>query len=476
MKKIVIIGAGVTGLCAGIFALKKGYQVSIYEKNNFAGGCCTGWIRDNMYIDNCMHWLTGTNQTTKTFKLWKKVGALSETSNLYQSDYFYKSIYNKDEITLSKDLDKFKNDLLALSIEDKKEINKLIETIKDLSNSHQNTKLCNKMFNTPLAYFNSYMRYRHLSLDDLAKKFKHPLIRKMFTDYLPKEYCALALIYAYATFVSGNGKIYSEGSKAFANNILDEYIKLGGFIHFESTLTKLHLNKDRIIGIEINNKDNIMADEFIYTGDPNFLFANLLPDNYIPKELKNKYNDPRTYPLYSSFHVAYAVDKKQCHFKDSIIFEIKETKIGQSHIHRLHLRDYSYLYHNDNKTVIQAFIPQTMEDYQYFESLYKNNPDEYEKKKNYLAKKIKDIIIEQYPEFKQSITILDCWTPFTYNQYFNSYYGSYMGFTFTKKASIKHIPYKLKNIKNFFLLSYWQKLSGGLPVGLELGYEISKML
>ena len=58
MKKIIIIGAGITGLCSGIFLLKKGFEVSIYEKNDFAGGCCTGWGRDGYYIDNCMHWLT----------------------------------------------------------------------------------------------------------------------------------------------------------------------------------------------------------------------------------------------------------------------------------------------------------------------------------------------------------------------------------------------------------------------------------
>ena len=34
MKKVIIIGAGVTGLSAGIHALLKGHEVSIYEKND----------------------------------------------------------------------------------------------------------------------------------------------------------------------------------------------------------------------------------------------------------------------------------------------------------------------------------------------------------------------------------------------------------------------------------------------------------
>lgn len=83
-KSLLVIGAGITGLSTGIHALLKGYNVEIFEKNDFPGGCCTGWFREGYYIDNCMHWLTGTNQHTKGFKLWKKLGAISETSNLYQ--------------------------------------------------------------------------------------------------------------------------------------------------------------------------------------------------------------------------------------------------------------------------------------------------------------------------------------------------------------------------------------------------------
>ena len=51
-----------------------------------------------------------------------------------------------------------------------------------------------------------------------------------------------------------------------------------------------------------------------------------------------------------------------------------------------------------------------------------------------------------------------------------------MGFTFTKKSNIKDIPVKLKNLKNFYLLTYWQKICGGLPIGLELGNSVSKII
>ena len=38
MKKVVIIGGGVSGLSAGIYAQQMGYETEIYEKNPMVGG------------------------------------------------------------------------------------------------------------------------------------------------------------------------------------------------------------------------------------------------------------------------------------------------------------------------------------------------------------------------------------------------------------------------------------------------------
>lgn len=52
MKKVVIIGGGISGLSAGIYAQQMGYQTEIYEKNPMVGGECTGWNRQGYHIDN----------------------------------------------------------------------------------------------------------------------------------------------------------------------------------------------------------------------------------------------------------------------------------------------------------------------------------------------------------------------------------------------------------------------------------------
>lgn len=474
-KKLIIVGAGITGLSAGIHALLKGFKVQIYEKNNFPGGCCTGWERDDYYIDNCMHWLTGTNQHTKYFKLWKTLGAISETSNLYQGKYFYKSTYDNNEISLLTNTKQVREDMIRLSPPDLKEINRFIDTVDNLIKANQHTNFLNSHLNTAKSYLKGYLYYHKLSLAELAKKFKHPLLKKLFTDYLPGDYSALSLVVAYATFASGNGKVYAKGSKEFANNIANKFISLGGEIFYNSNVTKIEILGDTFKSITVNNQ-KIEGDYLIYAADPVYLFNNLIDNKYMPDSLRKKLENKTDNKIVSSFHVAYLIDQNVTSFIDSTIFEIPSTIVGKNEITRLLIKDYSYLYNNKEKKVCQIFIVQNMEDIEYWNTLYKSNPEEYKKVKQDTVDKLTNEVMNKFDNLKDRIKIIDSWTPVTYNNYYNSYYGSYMGFVFKKNASLKKMSPKIKDIKNMYFASYWQYHMGGLPVAAKLGKEVVKFL
>lgn len=474
-KKLIIVGAGITGMSTAIHALKKGYDVEVYEKNDFPGGCSTGWQREGYYIDNCMHWLTGTNQHTKGFKLWKKLGAIDETSNLYQGEYFYKSTYENDEISLYVDTKKVKEDMIRLSPVDCDEINKFIKTVNYLIKTNKKDNIIFSSLNTIRAYLKAYISYYDLSLGELAKKFHHPLLQKLFTDYFPKEYSSLALLCAYATFASGNGKVYVNGSKQFALNIANEVNKLGGKIFYNSNVQKIEISNDSFKYIIVNDK-KISGDFLIYTADAHYLFNKLIDSDYMPSPLKKKFEDKTNNKIVSSFHVAMLIDKDIDFVKEAMIIEIPLTKVGKNEINRLLIKDYSYLYQDKDKKVIQFFIVQDMKDIEYWEELYKKDKDEYNKTKENIATNLKNIVIEKYPSLKEHIKIIDSWTPMTYINYFNSYYGSYMGFVFPKNGSLKSLSPRIKGIKNMLFATYWQTYTGGLPIAARLGESVTRYI
>ena len=74
-KKIIIIGAGISGLSTGIFGQKNGYTTEIFEKNPVAGGLCRCWNRKGFNIDGCIHWLTGVKPDSPIRRLWDELEA-----------------------------------------------------------------------------------------------------------------------------------------------------------------------------------------------------------------------------------------------------------------------------------------------------------------------------------------------------------------------------------------------------------------
>ena len=127
--KILIIGAGVSGLSAGIYARLQGHEAIVCERHNLAGGNLTGWDREGYHIDNCIHWLTGTNPASKGYKTREELGALGNVE-IFQGDSLYTCEYEGETLSLSKDIRKLENDMLTISPEDEKEIRSFIRAVK----------------------------------------------------------------------------------------------------------------------------------------------------------------------------------------------------------------------------------------------------------------------------------------------------------------------------------------------------------
>ncbi len=72
-KKVIIIGAGISGLCAGSYLQMNGYDTEIFELHNVSGGLCTAWERKGYTFDFCIHWLVGSTPSDNFHSLWNEL-------------------------------------------------------------------------------------------------------------------------------------------------------------------------------------------------------------------------------------------------------------------------------------------------------------------------------------------------------------------------------------------------------------------
>ncbi len=483
-KKVIVVGGGIAGLSAGIYALKAGFDVEIFEKNPVPGGECMGWNRKGYHIDNCIHWLTGTNPKDGLFNVWKTVGAIDENTEYADTDRFYSSRLDGKEVSLWNDLEKTERELIEAAPGDEEEIRKFIQHVEyaksciipskkpmDMMGVKDYIEMGKDMADMPKVM----KEYGKINCGDLAKRFKTPVMRKLMSDYLPADYTAYSFLVSYATMASGNGNIPLRGSLAMTLRIVDKFKTMGGVLHTNTPVKRIVIDGKKATGIELADGQVIKADEVITAVDTDFLYGHLIDKRYMPKELKKAYENRKAYPVTSGFQVAYAIDS-DFSGKDTIFFNCESLKIGNNLFDRMSVKAYAYdtSFAPEGKTVLQANIVQSDEDYLYWDSLSK---EEYKAKKEELAGELTKRIIKEFPELEGRMELLDCWTPLTYNRYCNAYHGSYMGFVTTVGNRQMRFKGIVKGIDHLFVAGQWVMSPGGLPIAVISGkFAVQRIL
>ena len=128
MGGIVIIGGGVAGLSAGVYARLNGFDAAIYEMGASPGGNLSAWDRGGYRIDNCVHWLTGTNPAADNYKMWRDLGVLD--GGVVQNKTLYTCEYGGWRLSLGCDLEKLRRDMLDISPADRAETERLIRAVR----------------------------------------------------------------------------------------------------------------------------------------------------------------------------------------------------------------------------------------------------------------------------------------------------------------------------------------------------------
>ena len=216
-KTIIIIGAGVGGLSAGIYAEQNGFNAVILEKNPNIGGLCTGWTRKGFEIDGCIHWLTGTNPNNCLYEMWRNVGAFKGEEDIYNPESWGSFEFDGHKVILWADTERAEKEWIEISPEDTKQIKKFFKLVRDVASvqlplqapiSMLPAKIMFKLVTSVIKVLPNYLGAMSMSSEQYAKKFKHPALKNAIIHAQPGPGNLYSMIYSYATIVNKDGKLY----------------------------------------------------------------------------------------------------------------------------------------------------------------------------------------------------------------------------------------------------------------------------
>ncbi|SHN59391.1 phytoene desaturase family protein [Desulfitobacterium chlororespirans] len=481
MAKLVIIGGGIAGLSAGIFAQKNGFASMILEKNHVLGGECTGWDRQGYHIDGCIHWLVGTKKGTPIHELWTSVGALDGVEIYHQESFLTFEHASGAAVHLYRDLERLKSSWLELSPQDAEAIDDFCQAIeqlqsyeipvekpRDLLGPLEKVKLMMAMKDAGLIM----RKFGKMSLKEYAKTFKHPALRETLASFLPDGYSASSVFFALAAFTKGQASIPYGGSKKFAQRMAERYLSLGGRIETSCEAIGLHKEGSKVSGVICSNGQTFAADYFIAACDAHVLYERLLKGKYPDPDFQKRYNNPTDYPLGSEIHIAIGYEGTMEEIPRTLRFPVAPFKVNETTIDYLTITHYSYEpdFAPAGCTLLICSINQFPADYDQWHALAED-PGSYRREKSRVGEEVIRAIAMRFPQMQGKLSLLDVATPKTFERYCNAYRGAFMSFLPTVSGTMMSHTGRIKGLQNLFLSGQWLQPPGGLPVALITGKD-----
>ncbi len=480
-KKVVVIGGGIAGLSAGIYALKNGFAVDLYEKNSVPGGECTGWDRQGYHIDNCIHWLTGCRGEDELNQIWRDLGALDDGVSIYREPYFYRLIMDGNTLHFWSDTERARREFMDLAPEDEDEINRFFDCVKyaecvrvpcEKSLAEMNP-IEYLRFGMTMAGMGRVIReYGEDSVDDLAGHFRNPHVREMMRCYMNGSYKAVALLSSYGFYSSGTAGIPMGGSVGMVRRIAARFEAMGGKLHMGMAAKHIEIRDHLAQTVTFSDGSAVSCDAVICAADTAVTFGGLIAADHMDRKLRKMYETPGGYKTASGFQAAFGIiGDADCGVESgSTVFSCDRFRVGRQEPGHMGMRVYDYdpdLFPADRR-VIQCNILQDAEDYEYWRQLY-GDRERYQAEKHRIAEEMRSRLEKNFPLLKDRLILLDSYSPMTFTKWCGAYKGAYMSFFEQKGHKSLTVKNRVRGLRNVFLASQWLSTNGGLPMAVTSG-------
>lgn len=497
-KKIVIIGAGIAGLSAGVYGRMNGFNTEIFEMHNQPGGLCTAWKRKGFTFDGCIHWLTGSGPKDSFYQLWNELGAINGRPFIDHDIFQSYTDAEGRTFNLYTQADQLEAHMLELSPADRSLTTEFCGWIRKFSKFgmpmdkafelYGFTDMV-KMILRMSPFMKDMNRMNQLSIGEFAGRFQDPLIREALGIIFGlSTYPLFSLVVTLSLLHNRAGGYPVGGSLEFAKSIEKKFTGLGGVVHYGKKVDKILVTADpltgdgvsgtRASGIRLEDGTEISADYVISAADLKTTTHRMLEGKFIEPQHEELFN---TVPLApSSVQVFFGLNKKFTRNEVSasyIFLTDKPLQVGNETYTRITERNYNYdpTLAPDGKSVVSSMF--VVNDFAYWEGL-RNDKAIYQAEKDRIIETVSGVFEKRYPGFTSAIETADVVTPMTYVRYTGVYKGTYMTWILSGDniKKFRMVKKTLPGLKNFWLSGMWVMPPGGVPTGAKTSRDIIQLI
>jgi len=485
-KKVNIIGGGVAGLSAGIFAKLNGFDTTIFESNPTAGGACTSWDKEGFYVNGSIHWVVGSEPGIDFYDMWSDLGVVpSNTFHNHKSFLVCKNIEGVD-VNFYLDPVKLKRHLLEISPQDAGLISEFIEGIRIMAIANLPMERAFELLHawdwskTFIGHFPEVQilgKFNQLSIRDFAKKLKSSILKKAFESFWSPDMSMGFFLIHMGYAISGITGYPLGGSGKFIESMVKRYIDLGGKFMFNQKVSTILLKKNKAVGIQTSDELKYLSDYVISACDGHTVIFKMLKGRFVDESTKNAYRYLKAYPslVYFSAGVKRKFDKLGSSIIGINLPLTKPLKVGNFIHERVSFQIYNFdpTLSPEGKTLITAMLDT---DYDFWKNILIESKEKYNNEKDRVNHELILSLEKEFPGISDQVEFLDSSTPITYERWTGNHKGSYEGWLPTPKAAKSKISTHFEDLGNFYMSGHWVIPGGGLPSAAYSGKETIQLI
>jgi len=296
-KQAIIIGSGVGGIATAANLAKRGYEVTIFEKNAFPGGRCGSYEKEGHRFDIGATFLMMPGIYRETFALLGK--DMFEEMNLRRIDPIYTVKFkNQKQVLLSSDMSFMQEQFESLEKGSYDRFLKLMSRgfhIYDRSMGMINRNYFSPFDLSLLSYPFLLFKYKafHNHYRYISRYFRSEELRALFTFqnlYLGQNPFSSSGMYTFLPFMEISDGVYfpEGGMHRVATSLLSCAEEYGARLKLKAPVERIEVDGKRARGVTLKDGSFHPADLVVANADLPYVYRELLPGGRKSKRLERK--------------------------------------------------------------------------------------------------------------------------------------------------------------------------------------------
>ena len=470
-ESMIIIGGGLAGLAAGVYAQRCGLRSVIYESHSQPGGVCTSWRRGPYLMDAGLRMIIGTRHPNPFHELLCEVGIMHSVSFSRLRRFHCIEDETGERVTLHGQMDRLAEELHRIAPADRRRVERFLSTLKDFSRFRPDLDvepdarrlrdgLSAARALGPVA--RHFLRYWRVPLHRWLQGFSSQRLRNAFNRLYPqRDFPLLAMFSSMGWMVGGQIGKPLQGSQAIANAVADTYRSLGGEIRCGRRVEKVLTSGGRATGVRLEGGEEHHASTLVSAADGHGTIFGLLGGRFLDETIRGYYaGGLQVFKPIVIVHFGARWDFGS--EPENILFPVRKPidlpDGPQRHVN-MHQISANPHFAPDGHCVIRTGFETEWEPWAHMS----RTSDTYAGWKERIAVQVLDRLEERYPGLARSVERTDVATPLTIHRYTGNWKSAYEGWQPSTRTFGLRMKRTLPGLSRFYMTGQWVEPGGGVP-------------